>query len=176
MVLKRDHVETWVAAQTPGEPLVSHLATATWTGVVVTPMGAGDLSGVHAGDLDLDGATAFDRFLATQDLDPGRRVGVGRTTTFLAVTPATILYGGRTATNRPDDLLQRAPLDGLRVDWLDHDETGGNRFRHLLVRFGDGSWAAERTGLRALWRRLRSSTADEFFTAIGTRGVPIPSP
>ena len=177
MGFKRVWVEDWFAGHAEaGEQLLSYAVTATWTGVVVTgTYDIGSFTSASAGDLTLKGEEMMRERIAGMPLDPEGHVSPLTQTTFLALTDRRLLLGSRSSMrNRPKDLLHAAPADGVRVHWFDHHESVGNRFRHLLVEFGDGHWRADRSGLSAFGKDLTgTSNIHHFFEALGPRAVPL---
>lgn len=173
MAFKRQWVEDWVGEHAPGERLVSHLVTATWKGFYVTgTFKAGAMAGQRAEQLTLKGEAAFNERIQALGLDPNLQVAPMVDASFFALTEQRLLFGSRSGMrNRPKDLLHAAPVGSVTVYWYDHDEGAGNRFRHLLVQFGDGRWRAERSGLSALGKDLTdTSNAYHFAQALGSRG------
>jgi len=173
MAFKQEWVDEWTAAVAPGERLVSYLVAAMWTPIVVTETAGGSTwhSGHRAKSLDITGDATMDQHIAELTTNPDARVAPMTSAVFYALTNQRLLLGSRSsARNRPKDLLHHAPAEQVIVHWFDHDETAGNRFRHLLVDFGDGRWRRDRTGLTAMGKDLRStSNVTEFFEALGDR-------
>lgn len=177
MGFRREWVEGWLReVGEPGEHLLSHAVTAMWKGVSLRPgtstLGGGGLS---AEVLKLEGEEILVRRTEGMALDPDRAVAPLSHATFLALTDRRLLLGSRSGfRNRPKDLLHAAPLDGVRIHWFDHPEGAGNRFRHLLIEFGDGAWRADRSGLSALGKDLTgTSNIHHFFGVVGDRAVPL---
>lgn len=173
MAFKQDWVDEWIASVAPGERLVSYLVAAMWTPIVVTETFGGSTwhDGPSAESLELAGDAIMDRRIAELTNDSSARVAPMTSAVFYALTNHRLFLGSRSSVrNRPKDLLHQAPADQVTVYWFDHDETAGNRFRHLLFDFGDGSWRRDRTGLAAMGKDLRStSNITQFFEALGDR-------
>lgn len=164
MAFKGEQCEAWVAEQAPGERFVSYLVTGTGTPTNPSPVG------MRSG-MTFHGPEALRELAAQRGLDDAHKVGFLVESTFLALTDQRVLYGSRSSLrNRPKDLLHAAPSSGFSLTWVDDDRGAGNRFRHLLIDFGDGAWRIERTGLTALNKDLSGHTnVHHFFDAVGDR-------
>ncbi len=162
MAFKQDHVESWLTSTAPGESLVSYVATQL-----------GRIDTGQTGVTSSHGDRQRDAFANSLGLETP--YGSGLNTTFYALTDRSLLLGTRSGMrNRPKDLLTSASIDQVTLYWFDHDEGGGNRFRHFVTDFGDGTMRVDRTGLTVLGKVLKSSTADAFVQALGGRARPMP--
>ena len=125
--------------------------------------------------MTFSGTEAIRDLVQQLGLDDANKVGFMVSTTFLALSDQRVFYGSRSSVrNRPKDLLHEAPASAFTVHWIDDDTGAGNRFRHLLLDFGEGAWRSDRLGLTALNRDLsRHSNLHEFFEVLGERAHPI---
>ncbi len=163
MGFKQEHLGPWLAAQAPGESLVSY---------VVTSVGSVGSTNVGSG-LSASSSSGIERRMAFAET-LGAETNITRDTTFWALTDRRLILGTRSGVrNRPKELLHSAPVEQVTVHWFDDDEGGGNRFRHFVTDFGDGTIRADRTGLTVLGRSANSN-ADAFLDALGDRAVPLP--
>lgn len=159
---KRRHLEQWVRDTLSDTQVVSYVVTGTGTPTTAQP----------GSQAPPGGDVRRKKLVELLGLDPDGQVGVGSATTFIVLTARQLTLGTRSSVrNRPKDLLHAAPAESARVVWFDHDAGGGNRFRHLVTAFGDGRWRSDFTGLTALGRKLSSSNADPFITALGNRAT-----
>ena len=170
MAFKGEDCKAWVEAQAaPGEQFVSYVVTGTRTPANPAPVGR-ERDGIR-----FNGTEALRDLAQRLGLDDANKVGLMVESTFLALTDQRVLYGSRSSfRDRPKDLLHAAPLSGFTVYWIDDDIGAGNRFRHLLLDFGDRAWRTERIGLTALKKDMSHRTnVHEFFEALGDRARPI---
>ncbi|MBT3337364.1 MAG: hypothetical protein HN855_08650 [Anaerolineae bacterium] len=164
MAFKKQHVEKWIAAEFPGEKLVSMVASGLWTV---------DYSGTGSRN---PGDHRRTELVASLGLDQELQISPFYSTTFYALTEKQIILGTRSGfSNRPKDIIHAAPLDGLIIHWFD-DTVGPNRSRNFVTIFSDGKWRADKTGLTALGRPLKNSTADEFVKALGSHAKQVLNP
>jgi hypothetical protein len=161
MAFKKEHVEKWLAEKFPGEILVSMVSSGLWTAT-------SDRRIRNWGD------QRRTELATSLGLDQELKISHFYDATFYALTETQIILGTRSGfLNRPKDILHAAPLDGLVIHWFD-DTNGPNRARHFVTIFGDGKWRADKTGLTALGRPLKNSTADEFIQALGSYAKQVP--
>lgn len=170
MAFKAEDCRAWVEAQAPGARFVSYLVTGTATPVNPAPVT------IRSG-MTFNGPELLREIASERGLDDDRKVGFLVEASFLALTDQQIFYGSRSSfRNRPKDLLHVAPASGFSLHWVDDDRGAGNRFRHLLLDFGDGAWRIERIGLTALNKDMSHRTnLHEFFEALGDRAHPVPT-
>jgi len=162
MAFKREHLESWLATEVAGDTLVSYVVTQ-----------AGRVDTGQTGTTANHGDRQRDAFAETLDLE--FPYGSGWNSTFYALTNRQLLLGTRSGMrNRPKELLHRAPIEQVTVHWFDHDEGSGNRFRHFVTDFGDGTGRVDRSGLTALGRQVKSSNADHFLDALGEHARRLP--
>jgi hypothetical protein len=170
MAFKKEHVEKWLAAKFPDERLVSMVSSGLWAS---SYSGTGTSGGFNSNLRD-PGDQRRTELAASLGLDPELKIPHFHSTTFYALTENQIILGTRSSfLNRPKDILHATPLDGLVIHWFD-DTIGPNRARHFVTIFGDGKWRADKTGLTALGRPLKNSTADEFIQALGSYAKQAP--
>ncbi len=162
MGFKHEQLGRWLATQAPGESLVSYVVTSF--GVVgSTNVGSGMTAPASSG---IDRREAFAESL-------GPETSLIRETTFSALTDRRLILGTRSGMrNRPKDLLHSAAVDAVTVHWFDDDEGAGNRFRHFVTDFGDGTVRTDRAGLTVMGRPT-TSNADAFVDALGDRARQI---
>jgi hypothetical protein len=161
MAFKKEHVEKWLAEKFPGERLVSMVSSGLWAAT-------SDRRIRNGGD------QRRTELAASLGLDQELKIPHFYESTFYALTENQIILGTRSGfLNRPKDILHAAPLEGLVIHWFD-DTIGPNRARHFVTIFGDGKWRADKTGLTALGRPLKHSTADEFIQALGSYAKQVP--
>ncbi len=155
MTFKKEHVEKWLAEKIPGERLVSMVSSGLWSASTNRHIrNSGDQ---HRTEL----ATSL-------GLDPELKIPHFHQATFYALTENKIILGTRSGfLNRPKELLHAVPLEGLIVHWFD-DTNEPNIARHFVTVFRDGKWRSDKTGLTALGRPIKNSTADEFIKALGS--------
>jgi hypothetical protein len=164
MAFKREHLVEWLASEAPGETLVSYAVTG-FGGVAGTNPGSGLTAGSSSG---IERREAF-----AESLSPATHHI--RDTTFHALTDRRLILGTRSGMrNRPKDRLHSAPIEQVTVHWFDDDEGGGNRFRHFVTDFGDGTIRSDRSGLTVMGRATKSN-ADAFLEALGDRARPMPT-
>ncbi len=171
MAFKKEHVEKWLAAEFPGQKLVSMVSSGLWAASYSTPGTSGSFSSNHRNS----GDQRRTELAASLGLDQELKIPPFYEPTFYALTESQIILGTRSGfLNRPKDILHAAPLDGLIIHWFD-DTIGPNRARHFVTVFSDGKWRADKTGLTALGRPLKNSTADEFVKALGSHARQVPN-
>ena len=170
MAFKAEQCPAWIEAHGgTGERFISHLVTGTRVGANPTPT-----VGMRSG-MEFTGTQAVAELARRLGLDEAHKVGFGVESSFLAVTDRHVYYGTRSSfRDRPKDLVHRAPIGSFTLYWVDDDTGAGNRFRHLLLDFGDGHWRGERIGLAALGKDMSSRTnLQHCFDALGDRARPI---
>jgi hypothetical protein len=169
MALKAELCEAWVEAQAaPGERYLTYVVTST--NAPTNPAPVGSRTG-----MTFSGAEAVRDLVRRLGLNDADKVGWGVSSTFLALSDRRVLYGSRSSfRDRPKDLLHEAPASGFAMYWVDDDTGAGNRFRHLLLDFGEGAWRTDRIGLTALGKDMSHRTnLHEFFEVLGDRAHPI---
>lgn len=170
MAFKGEDCMAWVEAQAaPGERFVSHVVTGTRTSTNPAPAGR-----LRTG-LTFSAAEAVRDLAQQRGFDDADKVGFMVESTFLALTDQRVFYGSRSSfRDRPKDLLHAAPAADFALHWVDDDLGSGNRFRHLLLDFGDGAWRIERIGLAALGKdQSHRTNVHHFFEALGDRAHQI---
>jgi hypothetical protein len=173
MAFKREHVEKWLAEKFPGERLVSMVSSGLWAASYSAPGTSGSFSSNHRNP----GDQRRTELAASLGLDQELKIPFFYQSTFYALTETKIILGTRGGfLGRPKDILHVAPLEGLVIHWFD-DTNDPNRARHFVTVFGYGSdkWRADKTGLTALGRPLKHSTADEFIKALGSHAKEVPN-
>ncbi len=164
MAFKKEHVEKWLAEKFPDEKLVSMVSSGLWATNYSGP------SGSHTSRFRDSGDKGRTELAESLGLDQDLKLSPFHSATFYALTENQIILGTHGGfLGRPKDILHAAPLKGLVIHWFD-DTNGPNRARHFVTIFNDGSgkWRADKTGLTALGRPLKNSTADEFVKALGS--------
>lgn len=164
MAFKKEHVEKWIAEKFPGERLVSMVSSGLWSASTNRHIrNPGDMRRTELAE--------------SLGLDQELKIPWYHDATFYALTNKQIILGTRSGfLNRPKDILHAAPLEGLIIYWFD-DNNKPNIARHFVTVFGDdsGKWRADKTGLTALGRPIKSSTADEFIQALGSHAKQVPN-
>ena len=164
MAFKKEHVEKWLSQKFPGERFVSMVSSGLW-------------SASTNRHIRNPGDQRRTELAESLGLDQELKIPPFHQNTFYAITDKQIILGTRSGfSNKPKDLLHAAPLDGLTIHWFD-DTNDPNRARHFVTVFGDGSgkWRSDKTGLTALGRPLKNSTADEFIQALGSHAKHVPN-
>lgn len=161
MAFKHNRLTDWSQVHLPGETVVSHAVT--WTG----PVAAGQYGSAnsHGDRLRLEYAES----LGLESIP-----GPASLKTFCLLTDRQLALATRSnMRDQPKDMPHTAPLNGVRVHWFDHDAGAGNRFRHYITEFGDGTCRADRSALTQLGRTNKSNNADHFIESLGDRAVQL---
>lgn len=166
-VMKPERIEEWVAREFPGETVRSHLLANQFSAQYSAPNSHTVSSGDH-GDRERVA------FVESLELDPEKRVGFGEQFTVYALTDRQLCIATRGGfRDRPKELLHAGPLEGLTVHWYDGRAEAGNQFRHFVFVFADGTWRADRTGIKTLGRVPKGNNAHEFTEELGPAAVEV---
>ncbi len=172
MPIKRDHVESWLTTQAPGETLIAFTpaVTASPGSFNVGTHSSSPSITVTPGSSSDDGRrTDLARFLG---FEQDQRVGYLVENVFYALTDHQLLIGSRSAfRDRPKDLLATAPREQVKVHWFD-EEPGGIQSRHFVVDLGDGRYRSDKIILTLRGRPQKvGNLSTDFLTALGEQAL-----
>jgi hypothetical protein len=167
LTMKRERIDEWVAREFPGETVQSHLLASQFSAQYSAPTSHTISSGDH-GDRERVA------FVESLELDPEKKIGFREEFTVYALTDRQLCVATRGGfRQRPKDLLHAGPREGLTVYWYDGRIEAGNQFRHFVCVFADGTWRADRSGVKSLGRDVAGNNAHQFTDALGPAAVQV---
>lgn len=167
LTMKRERIDEWVAREFPGETVRSHLLASQFSPQYSAPT-SHTISSGDFGDRDRV------EFVESLELDPEKKVNSQVQFSVYALTDRQLCIATRGGfRERPKELLHAGPLDGLTVHWYDGRVEAGNQFRHFVFVFADGTWRADRTGIKTMGRESKGNNAHHFTEALGPTAVEV---